>query len=169
MNTAHRPRIALVVAIAENGVIGKDGGLPWRIPADMRWFKAVTMGKPVIMGRKTWDSLPKKPLPGRANIVISRAQGWTAEGALAAASLDEALRLAGASEEVCVIGGAQIYAEALPRADRLYLTEVLALPDGDTFMPPIDRSRFHVISREDNPAEGTAPAFGFLILDRIDS
>jgi len=99
--------VSLVLAMAENGVIGKDGALPWRIPEDMRHFKALTMGKPCIMGRKTWDSLPKKPLPGRANIVVTRDRNFHAEGAIVAHSLDEAFARAGNAEEIAIIGGAE--------------------------------------------------------------
>ncbi len=160
------PRIALVVAVAANGVIGKDGGLPWRIPADLRWFKSVTMGKPVVMGRKTWDSLPRRPLPGRANVVVTRDAGWSAEGAIRAGSLDAAVAAASGAPEIAVIGGATIYAEALPRADRLYWTEVHAAPEGDTLMPIFDRAAYLETFRESHAAEGVAPAFDFVILDR---
>ncbi|MBG1231184.1 dihydrofolate reductase [Aestuariivirga litoralis] len=130
--------IALVYAVSRNGVIGLDGGLPWRLPSDLKHFKAVTLGKPVIMGRKTWDSLPKKPLPGRANIVITRARGWQAEGALVAHDADQAVALAGDAPEICVIGGAEIFKVFLPLANRIYLTRVFDDVAGDTFMPEID-------------------------------
>ncbi|KAB2853465.1 MAG: dihydrofolate reductase, partial [Bauldia sp.] len=112
-------RIRLVVAVAENGVIGRDGGLPWRLSTDMKRFKATTMGKPVVMGRKTWESFPKRPLPGRHNIIVTRDPAYAAEGASTAVSLDAALALARAdgAEEACVIGGGEIYAAALPLAD----------------------------------------------------
>lgn len=150
--------IVLVVAIAQNGVIGAGDGLPWRLSSDLRRFRAVTMGKPVIMGRKTWDTIGK-PLPGRANIVISRDAGFTAEGAEVVRSLEEALELAeerarelDGAGEICVIGGGQIYARALPLADRLYVTHVLASPPGDTFFPPIDENEWQPVSREEVPA-----------------
>lgn len=147
-------RVTLVVAIAENGVIGRDGGLPWRLSTDMKRFKATTMGKPVVMGRKTWESFPKQPLPGRHNIVITRDRGYVADGADVVSSLDEALALARAdgAEEVCVIGGGQIYAHALPAADRLDVTHVLAEIDGDTRFPPIDPETWYAVSSEDHAA-----------------
>lgn len=145
--------LAVIFAVAENGVIGRDNGLPWRIPEDMRHFKRVTMGKPVIMGRKTWDSIGR-PLPGRTNIVISRNPCFTAEGIEVAPSLDAALALAGpiaaadGAGEVVVIGGAEIYRAAIPRADRLYTTEVHAIVDGDALLPEIDWNQWREASRE---------------------
>lgn len=133
-------RIALVVAMAENRVIGKDGTLPWRIPEDMKWFREITMGKPCIMGRKTWESLPKKPLPGRINIVVTRDPDYKADGATVATSFDEAVAVAMRQEpeEIAVLGGAQIYVEAMKRAGRIYLTRVHKAFDGDAFFPAID-------------------------------
>ena len=146
--------VALVVAIAENGVIGREGGLPWRLSTDMKRFKAVTMGKPVIMGRKTWESIGR-PLPGRRNVVITRNAGFVAEGAECVPSLDAALALAGAGQagvEVCVIGGGEIYRQALPMADILHVTHVHAALDGDAFFPPIDPEMWAEVSREAVPA-----------------
>jgi len=133
-------RIRLVAAVAENGVIGRDGGMPWRLSTDMKRFKATTMGKPVVMGRKTWESFPKRPLPGRHNIVVTRDPTYAAEGASVAGSLDAALALARAegAREACVIGGGEIYAAALPLADSLDATHILAEIDGDTYFPAID-------------------------------
>lgn len=145
-------KVTLVVGIAENGVIGRDGGLPWRLSTDMRRFKATTMGKPVLMGRKTWESLPRRPLPGRRNIVISRDRGYEAAGAEVAPSLEAALALARGAEEVCVIGGGEIYAQALPFADRLDVTHVLSPFDGDTRFPPIDPQTWYAVSSADIPA-----------------
>ncbi|MBX9450977.1 dihydrofolate reductase [Neoaquamicrobium sediminum] len=147
-------KVTLVVAIAENGVIGRDGDLPWRLSTDMKRFKATTMGKPVVMGRKTWESFPKRPLPGRHNIVITRDRAYLAEGADVASSLDEAMQFARAdgAAEVAVIGGGQIYAQALPDADRLDVTHVLATVDGDTRFPPIDPQTWYVVSEEAYPA-----------------
>ena len=135
------PSIALVVARARNGVIGRDGDLPWRLRSDLQRFKAVTVGKPCIMGRKTWESLPLKPLPGRLNIVLTKdesyAEAGLAKGAVVCATLDEALSIAREQaaedgvDEVCVIGGTAIFAAALPRAKRLYITEVEAEPEGE--------------------------------------
>jgi len=155
--------VSLVLAMAENGVIGKDGALPWRIPEDMRHFKALTMGKPCIMGRKTWDSLPKKPLPGRANIVVTRDRNFHAEGAIVAHSLDEAFARAGNAEEIAIIGGAEIYAAALPHAHRIYLTEVHAAFEGDASMPPFDRAIWRETARENHAGD---PAYSFVTYDR---
>jgi dihydrofolate reductase len=139
-------RIRFVVAVAENGVIGRDGAMPWRLSTDMKRFKATTTGKPVVMGRKTWESLPKRPLPGRLNIVVTRDAAYAAEGACVAASFDEALALA------CVIGGGEIYAAALPLADSLDVTHILAEIDGDTRFPAIDPALWQEISSEEFPA-----------------
>ena len=146
-------KVTLVVAVAENGVIGRDGGMPWRLSTDMRRFKATTMGKPLVMGRKTWESFPKRPLPGRHNIIVTRDRAYRAEGADLAASLDEALSLAraGGAAEACVIGGGEIYAVALPLADRLDVTHVLAEIEGDTRFPAIDAAAWRAVSSEDFP------------------
>ena len=151
--------VAIIVAIAENGVIGRDNGMPWRLSTDMRRFKALTMGKPIIMGRKTWESFPRRPLPGRLNIVISRDPAYRAEGAETVTSLDDALTLARAkarcmsgADEICIIGGGEIYRQAIDVADRLYVTHVLANPEGDTRFPPIDPATWEQVSVEDHPA-----------------
>jgi len=130
---------SLVVAKARNGVIGRDNRLPWRLPADLAYFKRVTMGHPVIMGRRTWESIGR-PLPRRLNIVVSRNPAYDARGATVVSSLADAWRAAGEAEEACVIGGTSLFAEALPTADRIHLTEVDADVAGDTFFPPFDRS-----------------------------
>src|SRR6185503_730538 len=137
--------ISLVVAAAENGVIGHRGALPWRLPEDLKRFKALTMGKPVIMGRKTWDSLPKKPLPGRTNIVITRNRAFRADGAILVHSFADAVAKAG-SGEIAVIGGQAIFAEALPIADIIHMTQVNASPEGDAFMPLINRAHWREAS-----------------------
>lgn len=142
--------ITLVLAMANNGVIGKDGAIPWRIPEDLKRFKQLTLGKPVIMGRKTWDSLPRKPLPGRDNIVVTRQPQWRADGATTAASLEEVLAKAG---DVSVIGGGEIYREALPRADRIELTEIHGDFEGDAHFT-FDRDDWREIAREDHVAPG---------------
>ncbi len=162
-------KIALVYAISENGVIGKNGGLPWHIPSDLKWFKAVTLGKPVIMGRKTWDSLPRKPLPGRLNIVISRSSGLYAEGAAIVADVTSAMMLAnhGNPDEICVIGGAEIYCLFMPRATKIYLTRVLAEVDGDTFLPALDAAQWHVVEHQSHPpGEKDSHAFETLVYER---
>jgi len=151
--------LALIAAVARNGVIGRDGALPWHLAGDMQHFRELTRSCPVVMGRRTWDSLPPRyrPLPGRANIVVTRRAGWSAEGAQVAPSLPAALRLAqlrlGPSRRVYVIGGAQLYREALPLADVLELTEVQADVDGDAQFPFWDRGQFDEVSRAPQPAE----------------
>lgn len=171
----HPLPLALIAAVARNGVIGSAGGMPWRLPEDARWFRAQTQGCPVIMGRKTWDSLPPRfrPLPGRRNLVVTRQAGWSAEGAEHSASLAEALGLAraGASAgtpKVFVIGGAQLYAQALPLADELVLCEIDAEFDGETKFPVWPRTDFRELSRERHQA---APpndfAFDFVVYRRI--
>ncbi|MFA9438750.1 dihydrofolate reductase [Uliginosibacterium sp. sgz301328] len=130
------PRIALIAAVADNGVIGRDNALPWRLSDDLKRFKALTLGHPIVMGRKTWDSLGR-PLPGRHNIVITRQDGLQLEGATVVHSLDEALRAAGDVPQVFVIGGAQLYVAALPRANALHITEVHAAVEGDAHFPAI--------------------------------
>jgi dihydrofolate reductase len=163
--------LVLVVARAKNGVIGKDGTLPWHLPADLRRFKAMTVGKPVIMGRKTFESIGK-PLPGRHNIVLTRDAGWRAEGVTVAANLAEAIAAAGLdprarAEEIMVIGGAQIYAEALPSATRIELTEVDADPPGDTILPAFDPARWRETARETHPPAEGRPGYAFVTLTRI--
>ena len=168
------PIISLVFARARNGVIGKDGDLPWRLKSDMALFKATTLFKPVIMGRKTWDSLPKKPLPGRLNLVLSRDGSFEPQGALVCESFDEALQIArehasdDGADEVCVIGGAAIFAASLPKARRLYITEVQAEVEGDVHIPPIDESAWRETRREAYPAgpDDQYP-FVFRVLDRV--
>lgn len=140
--------LSVIAAVARNRVIGHEGRMPWKLPNDLRFFKQVTMGKPMIMGRKTWESFGSKPLPGRPHIVVTGNPDFTAEGATVVHDLDAAIaegkRLAAEAgvEEVMVIGGGQIYAAALPLADRVYLTEIAASPAGDTFFPEFDRTPF---------------------------
>ena len=171
------PAIALVVARARNGVIGKDGGLPWRLRSDLQRFKAVTIGKPCIMGRKTWESLPLRPLPGRLNVVLTRDEGWgedgQAKGALVCRTLDEAIEIAREQaqddgvDEICVIGGAGLFEAALPRAKRLYVTEVEAEPEGDVLFPAFDEAAWTEVSSEAHPAgEKDDHAFVFRVLER---
>lgn len=148
-----KPKLTLVVAIARNNVIGRDGDLPWRLSSDMKRFKAATMGKPVLMGRKTWESLPRKPLPGRQNLVLTRDADFKAEGAWVytdiAAMLAAARAMAEAAdvEEACVIGGAQLYNAVLPQADRIILTEVNLEPEGDARLV-LDLSQWREVARE---------------------
>lgn len=147
-------QVTLVVAMAENGVIGRDGGLPWRLSTDLKRFKALTMGKPIVMGRKTWESFPTHPLPGRRNIVVTRKSGYRAQGAWTAGSLEEALALAGKENpaEICVIGGGEIYRQAMPIADRLHVTHVEASVEGETRFPTIDQTHWFTVSAEHFPA-----------------
>jgi dihydrofolate reductase len=164
--------IAIIVAVALNGVIGRNNTLPWRLPADLKHFKATTLGKPVVMGRKTFESLGK-PLPGRTNIVITRDPQFAADGAVIAHSLDEGLRIADevalrdGAVEIMVIGGAQIYAEALPLAQVLYYTRVLLEVEGDAWFPEIDPAQWHWAERQRFVAEGDAPGYELLRYERI--
>jgi dihydrofolate reductase len=139
--------IVLVLAVADNDVIGKDGGIPWHISDDMKRFKALTLGHTVVMGRKTWDSLPKKPLPGRVNVVVTRQKDWHAEGARTASSLGQAT--SGTSGVVMIIGGGEIYERALPLASRIELTEVHRDFDGDARFV-LDRKGWHETTREEH-------------------
>ena len=168
-------KIALVAAVARNGVIGRAGELPWRIPADMRFFKAVTMGKPLVMGRKTFESIGR-PLPGRPNIVVSRSLSDPPEGVFLARDLNRGLTLAQAlamqsgADEIAVIGGGEIYKACLPRADRIYLTEILADVEGDTMFPELDRDAWREASAETPPREAKATHdCRFVTLDRRSS
>lgn len=166
--------IAIFVAIAENGVIGRDGGLPWRLSTDLKRFKADTMGKPIIMGRKTYEGIGR-PLPGRLNIVVTRDKGWHADGIEVAHSLEEAITLAkvrgrcmAGAGEVCVVGGGEIYAQALPLADRLHVTHVLATVDGDAHFPPIDPAFWRIVRSEDFPAgEKDSHATRYTVYERL--
>jgi dihydrofolate reductase len=165
-------KISLVWAMAQNRVIGRNNKLPWHLPEDLKYFKRITLGKPVIMGRKTFESIGK-PLPGRTNIVVTRNENFSAEGvktvnSLAAAkTLCESIGEIDGVNEAMVIGGAEIYTQAMPIADRLYLTEVHANVDGDTFFPEFDRSLWKEIAREDFDASGPNPyAYSFITLDK---
>ena len=164
--------LVLVVARARNGVIGQGGALPWHIPADLKRFKRMTVGKPVIMGRKTFESIGK-PLPGRQNIVLTRDASWTAAGVTVAANLAEAVAAAGLdprarADGIMVIGGAQVYADALPSATRVELTEVDADFAGDTVLPGFDPQRWREVAREAHPAEGDVPGYAFVTLVRAE-
>ena len=154
--------IVFYLARADNGVIGRDGQLPWHLPADLKRFKAGTMGKPMLMGRKTFESFPS-PLPGRRHIVLTRDRGWNAPGAEVAQDPEAALALAGGGEGA-VIGGAEVFALFLARADRIELTEVHAAPDGDAVVPAFEGWR--EVAREDFGAEGERPAYSFVTLVR---
>jgi dihydrofolate reductase len=159
-------RISIIVATDERGAIGRDGQLPWRLPDDLRRFKALTLGKPVIMGRRTWDSIGR-PLPGRHNIVISRQASLPAPGATVVGSWDEALAATNVVDEVCVIGGAEIYRLALPVAHVIHLTEVHATVAADTFFPAIDPALWEEVGRLDHAADDRhAFAYSFIDLHR---
>ena len=160
--------ITLIYARAENGVIGRENAMPWHIPADLKRFKALTMGKPIVMGRKTWDSIPPRfrPLPGRANIVVTRQDDWNENGAQRASSLREALQIAEQSSAatVWVIGGAQIYAQALPLAQRVEVTEIAQAYDGDAFAPELGPEWLET-AREAHTSAGGLP-FAFVRYER---
>lgn len=165
--------LAIIVAAAQNGVIGRDNGLPWHLPEDLRYFKRRTLGKPIVMGRKTFESIGR-PLPGRKNIVISRNRAFAAPGVEVVASLEEAIALAASiahadgALECVVIGGAEIYREALPRADRLYFTEVHAAVDGDAMLPPIHWPDWQEVSREHHKASADNPLdYSFVVFERV--
>ena len=160
-------QIVLVVAKSENNVIGADGDLPWRISADLKHFKAVTMGHPIIMGRKTWDSIGR-PLPGRRNIVITRRENLVIDGVDVVKSIDAALDLCrdDDAEKAMIVGGGQIYADIMDRADVIELTEVHTEIDGDTFFPPIDPSVWAETARETIPAADDTPSYSFVTLAR---
>jgi dihydrofolate reductase len=159
-------RIALVVAVADNGVIGRDGGLPWNLPDDLKHFKSVTLGKPVLMGRRTFESIGK-PLPGRRNLVLTRGTLAAAEGVEVVASIDAALELVAREPELCVIGGAGVFEQLLPEATRIYLTRVHGEIAGDVYFPPWDAAHWHEIERREHPADARhAYAMSFLTLER---
>ena len=165
-----RPWVSLIAAVAANGVIGRGASMPWRITEDARYFSSVTRGFPVLMGRSTWDSLPARwrPLPARRNLVLTRQPGWQAEGAEVVRSFDEALARVPGAAKLFVIGGAQVYAQAMPFADELLLTEIERDFDGDTVFPDWPRERFAESSRERHPA--AAPNdfdFSFVTYRRI--
>ncbi len=158
--------ISLIAALDRNGVIGDDGRIPWRLPADLKYFKRVTMGKPLIMGRKTYESIGH-PLPGRHNIVLTRQRDYRAPGCTVVHSLEEALAAAGDVEEVMVAGGSSIYRQFLPRADRLYLTFVETTADGETTFPPFDREEWHLVFEEAHPADQQNPfPYRFTIFEK---
>lgn len=168
-------RIALVVAVADNGIIGQAGGLPWRLSSELKHFKGLTMGKPMVMGRKTFESIGK-PLEGRDTIVITRTPGFKADGIHVADGLEAALELARRlavgrqTDEVMVVGGGEIYRAALPLADRVYLSEIHAEPEGDTRFPVLDSQIWQETSRERrDPGPKDSAAFSFVVLDRVAS
>ena len=159
-------RISLIAALARNRVIGRDNQLPWRLSADLQHFKTLTMGKPLIMGRKTFESIGK-PLPGRTNIVLTRDREFLAQGCVVVHDIDQALQVAAEHDEVMIIGGANLYRQFLPRADRLYLTEVKAEVKGDTWFPDLDIAGWTETERDSHQAdEKNEYDYDFVILDR---
>lgn len=159
--------ISLIWAMDEERVIGIENRLPWKLSSDMKWFREKTMGKPILMGRKTFESFGAKPLPGRINIVLSRDESFHAEGITVVRSIEEALDAAADAEEVMVIGGASFYEQMLPRADRLYLTLVHTKVKGDTWFPQVDFSQWREVYREDHEAdEKNQYPFSFLIYEK---
>jgi len=157
--------VSLIVAMSRNGVIGMKGRLPWRIPAELQRFKALTMGHHILMGRKTWDSIGRL-LPGRTTVIVSRNPRLEIEGALVAPSLEPALAAAGADPEIFVIGGAEIFRAALPHANRIYLTTVDVECAGDTFMPAVDWSQWQRLRRETHAAAGATPGWVLEVYER---
>jgi dihydrofolate reductase len=159
--------IVMVLAMADDGTIGDAGGIPWRLPDDLKRFKAITMGKPLVVGRKTWESFPKRPLPGRTNIVVTRDAAYKAEGAVVVHSLDAALAQARAEvpSEIVVAGGADIYRQALPLADRIELTEVHLEPAGATRMPAFDMTVWHETLRQDHATPDNL-RYSYVVLER---
>jgi dihydrofolate reductase len=161
-----KPLVSLVVAATENDVIGRDNGMPWHLPDDLKYFKARTMGKPMLMGRKTFESIGK-PLPGRTSLVLTRDAAWRADGVVVVRSLDEALAWARDVPELCAIGGAEIFRLVLPLARRLFLTRIHASLPGDTFFPKLDASEWREVERTEHAAdERHAYAMSFITLNR---
>jgi dihydrofolate reductase len=164
--STRKPLVSMVVAATENDVIGRDNGMPWHLPDDLRYFKARTMGKPMLMGRKTFESIGK-PLPGRTSLVMTRDSSWHADGAVIVRSLDEALDWARNAPELCVVGGAEVFRLAWPHAGRLFLTRIHAQIPGDTFFPKIDPGEWRETERTEHPADDRhAYAMSFITLDR---
>ena len=160
-------RLSIVVAMAANRVIGRDNRLPWHLPADLKHFRQLTTGKPILMGRKTWESIGR-PLPERTNIVITRDTDYAAAGCVVVHSIDAALRAAGHNDEVMVIGGSELYRQVLPQVTTIYLTRVHADIEGDAVFPEIDESEWREVERTDCvPDEKNAHAYSFITLERV--
>ena len=158
--------LSIIVAVAENGVIGRDGDLPWRLPADLRHFKRTTMGHHLVIGRRTWDEVGK-PLPGRTMVVVTRDRALRIPDVIVVHSLQDALAAAAADDEVFVAGGGEIYRQALPQADRVYLTRVHASVEGDTTFPELDEDEWRLVSRSDHePDENNPWPYSFLVYER---
>ncbi|MBX2955056.1 MAG: dihydrofolate reductase [Cyclobacteriaceae bacterium] len=166
--------ISLIAALTENRVIGKNNDLPWHLPDDMKYFMQTTKGHPVIMGRKNYDSIPEKfrPLPNRTNIVVTRQRDFVADGCIVVHSLEEALDEATniVTDEIFIIGGAEIYRQGLPKANKLYLTEILATLDGDTYFPEFDTRSWKEVSRLHHPADDRHRyPFDFVVYEKVNS
>lgn len=160
------PRVTLVVAATDHGVIGKDGGMPWHLPADLAHFKRLTLGHPIVMGRRTYASIGRA-LPGRLNVVVTRDRSFAAPGVTVAHSFDEAVSACGDAPEAMVIGGGELYREALPRATRIHLTRIHASIEGDTHFPALDSAAWQETAREERPAdERNAYPLSFVTLER---
>lgn len=166
--------ICLFVAIAENGVIGKDNGMPWRLSGDLQYLKRMTMGKPIVMGRKTWESFPRRPLPGRPNLIVTRNADYDAPGGEVFTSVEAALARAKdlcgelGVDEIMILGGAEIYAATLPMADRIYLTRVHASPEGDTSFPDFDPAEWKEVRNVRQPkGEGDSDEYSLIVLERV--
>jgi len=167
MSPGSGPLISLLAAVTENGVIGRDHGMPWHLPDDLKHFRALTLGKPVLMGRKTFDSIGR-PLPGRTTLVLTHRRDWSVPGVTVVSDLETAVGAAGSAPELVVAGGAQIYALALARATRIYLTRIHAVIDGDTRFPDINIERWRQCACELHPADARHPyAMSFVTLERL--
>lgn len=166
---ANSPLISIIAAMTDNRVIGINNSLPWKLPSDMKWFRRQTLGKPILMGRKTFESFGARPLPERRNIVVTRDQAYQAEGARVVHSIDEALQAAGDVDEIMIIGGASFYTQMLPQAQRMYLTRVHTDVAGDAWFPDFDESQWRQVKRIDCEAdERNAYAHSFIILERAE-
>lgn len=159
------PLLSLIAAKARNGVIGRNNALPWHLPEDLKYFKATTFGHPILMGRKTFESIGR-PLPGRTSIVISRNPDWQFAGCTVVPSIDAALQAAAERDEIFVIGGSELYSQTLPRADRLYLTEIHADFAGDAHFPELDPADWQELSRQQHADDGRGFAFDFVVYQR---
>ncbi|MFC4347567.1 type 3 dihydrofolate reductase [Kordiimonas lipolytica] len=158
--------LSVIVAMAEDRAIGRDNDMPWHLPADLKYFKATTMGKPIVMGRKTYESIGR-PLPGRRNIVVTRNAAWSADGVEVVPSLQAAKEAVADAGEAMIIGGAQIYGQCLDVADRLYITEIdITVPDADAWFPAFNKDDWREVSREEHPAEDGKPAYAFVVYER---
>ena len=165
--TPHASRLSLIVAMGKNRVIGANGAIPWRLPNELQLFKRITMGHPIIMGRKTWESIGRL-LPGRTTVIVTRQNDYAVPGAITANTLADAIGKCANDDEIFVAGGGELYREALPKADRLYLTVVDATPEGDTRMPDIDWNEWCVVSSENHAAdEKHAHSYCFGVYDRL--